>query len=89
MAKSRTMRASVVYVPKCQTRANFSFLHANVPINVLKVRQFFKFVCQNFQFFSEEFFNFLNFSILLSISKFQEYLAILENKKLIVAKQII
>ena len=27
-----------------------------------------------------KFFSFLNFSILLSISKFQEYLAILENK---------
>ena len=26
--------ASVVYVPTCQKRANFSFLRANVPINV-------------------------------------------------------
>ena len=32
--KSRAMRASVVYVPTCQKRANFSFLRANVPINV-------------------------------------------------------
>ena len=30
----RVMRASVAYVPTCQTRANFSFLCANVPVNV-------------------------------------------------------
>ena len=38
LAKSHAMRAihaSVVYLPTCQKRANFSFLHANVPINVL------------------------------------------------------
>ena len=29
-AKSRAMCVSVVYVPTCQKRANFSFLHANV-----------------------------------------------------------
>ena len=28
------MRDSVVYVPTCKTRVNFSFLHANVPIKV-------------------------------------------------------
>ena len=26
--------ASVVYMPTCQKHANFSFLHANMPINV-------------------------------------------------------
>ena len=47
-AKSRTirdMRASVVYVPKCP-RANFSFLRANVPINVPRVCQFLNLVCE-------------------------------------------
>ena len=28
------LRASVAYVPTYQNRANFSFLRANVPINV-------------------------------------------------------
>ena len=61
-AKSLPMRASVVYVPTCQTRAHFSFLHANMPINVStrqrcanystwranmpKVSQFFNLTCQ-------------------------------------------
>lgn len=32
---TRAMRDSVVYVPTCKTRVNFSFLCANVPIKVL------------------------------------------------------
>ena len=32
--KSHTMRASITYVSTWQKRANFSFLRANVPINV-------------------------------------------------------
>ena len=33
-------------VPTCQKRANFSFLRANVPINVPKVCRFFNLACQ-------------------------------------------
>ena len=43
------LRASVVYVPTCQKRANFSFLRANVPINVPTCHtacQCFKLACQ-------------------------------------------
>ena len=79
------MRASVVYVTTCQTRANFSFLRADVPINVR--------TCQSakgvpfirlrlpkdipiFELFFKRIFQFFNFSIMLNICKFQGYLGI-------------
>ena len=43
------LRASVVYVPTCQKRANFSFLRVNVPINLPTCHtacQFFNLECQ-------------------------------------------
>ena len=81
------------HVPKCQTCASFSFLRANVPINMLtchrcancsawcanmpKANQLFNFTCQKaYQFFLffKRIFQFMNFSIMVNICKFQEYL---------------
>ena len=45
------IRASV---PTCQKRANFSFLRANVPINVPKVCRFFNLACQRCADFSTQ-----------------------------------
>ena len=55
----RGMRASVVYMPMCKTRASFSFLRVNVPHtchkrgNVRMLCQLFNFACQRvYQFFN-------------------------------------
>ena len=86
--------ASMVYLPTCQTRPNFSFVHVNVLINLptcLRCANYSILSCQRakgvpisqnrlpksvpiFQLFFKRFFQFLNFSIMLNIWKFQEYL---------------
>ena len=40
------MSVSVVYVPRCQMRANFSFLYLNVPINVPMCQRSVTVLCQ-------------------------------------------
>ena len=45
-SKSRTMSVSVVYVPTCQMRANFSFLCPNMPINVPMCQRSVTVLCQ-------------------------------------------
>ena len=79
-----------VKVPKCQTRGNFLFFmcqRANKCAKLPKVCQLFNLVCQHaksepiFQLFFKRIFQFLNFSIMLNICKFKEYLG--NSKKLI------
>ena len=91
-AKLRTirgMRASMVYMPMCKTRASFSFLRVNVPHtchkrgNVRMLCQLFNFACQRvyqfFNYFSKEFFNFWIFRLCSTFSNFKNICAILEN----------
>ena len=76
----RAMRASVVYVPTCP-RANvpkacqhliFTCQHANVPIKVPNV-------CQFFNYFSKEFVSFWIFQLSLTLANFKNIWATLEN----------
>ena len=57
-AKSRVMRASVVYVPKACQLLIFTCQRANKRVNVSKAFQFFNFTCQEachfFNYFSKE-----------------------------------
>ena len=56
------------HVPTCQKRASYSFLPANVPTLSSKS-------CTNFSTIFEKKIQFLDFSIMLNICKFQEYLS--------------
>ena len=73
------MYASLVYVPMCKTRANFTLLHVNKRSNVLMVCQLFNFACQRVYLFFKRIFQFLNFSMISTFENFKNICAILEN----------
>ena len=61
-------------VSTCQRRANFSIWRANVPKGVLIFRIYLSKGVAIFQLFFKRIFQSLNFSIMLNVCKFQEYL---------------
>ena len=99
MARSHAilaMHASMVYVPTCQTCANLSLLFTNVPTmcqlfnlacqRAKGVPVFLLHLPKGvpiFQLFFKIIFQFSNFSIMLAICKFQEYL---ENSRKLISQ---
>ena len=63
----------VPYMPSCQRCANYSIWCPNVPKGCQSSNLARQKAYQFFNCFSKEFFNYLNFSIILNIWEFQEY----------------